>query len=57
MVHKPPFLPELSRKVDTSNLEDIGKEQSLPKKKTEGADQNQVFQDYTFARRETPKRE
>eukprot|EP00495_Collosphaeridae_sp_1-RS-2012_P006937 TRINITY_DN659_c0_g1_i3.p1 TRINITY_DN659_c0_g1~~TRINITY_DN659_c0_g1_i3.p1 ORF type:complete len:281 (-),score=42.43 TRINITY_DN659_c0_g1_i3:203-1045(-) len=59
MVHEPPFLPDLASKVDTSNFEDIERQQSLPKKhvKTEGADQNQVFPNYTFARRETPKRE
>jgi len=59
MVHKPPFLPDLTCKLDTSNFKDIDKQQSLPKKhvKTEGADQNQVFQDYTFARREKQTRE
>merc|ERR1711920_797148 len=58
MVHKPPFLPELASKVDTSNFDDFDTEESLPKKhvKTEGADQNKVFQDFTFARKEKPKR-
>jgi len=58
MVHSPPFQPDLSSKVDTSNFDDFDTEQSLPKKhvKTEGADQNKVFQDFTFARREKPKR-
>merc|ERR1719397_1990580 len=40
MVHKPPFQPDLSSKVDTSNFDDFDTEQSLPKKhvKTEGVD-------------------
>jgi len=58
MVHQPPFRPDLTSKVDTSNFDEFDTEQSLPKKhvKTEGADQNKVFQDFTFARREKPKR-
>jgi len=58
MVHEPPFLPDLSSKIDTSNFDNFDTEQSLPKKhvKTEGADQNKAFQDFTFARKEKPKR-
>jgi len=58
MVHKPPFLPDMSSKVDTSNFDDFDTEQSLPKKhvKTVGAEQNKVFKDFTFARREKPKK-
>jgi len=58
MVHKPPFAPKLKDKIDTSNFEDFEDEQSLPKKhvKTEGAKQNQVFQDFTFARRENKRK-
>jgi len=58
MVHKPPFPPVLSSKIDTSNFDDFDTSQSLPKKhvKTEGADQNKAFQDFTFARKEKPKK-
>jgi len=58
MVHKPPFLPDLSSKIDTSNFDDFENAQDLPEKhvKTEGADQNKAFQDFTFARKEKPKK-
>merc|ERR1719233_1983366 len=58
MTHKPPYVPTLASKIDTKNFDDFEMEQNLPKKhvKTAGANQNKVFQDFTFARREEKKR-
>jgi len=58
MTHKPPYVPTLASKIDTKNFDDFEMEQNLPKKhvKTAGANQNKVFQDFTFARREENKK-
>jgi len=58
MVHKPPYVPTLSSKIDTTNFDDFEIENNLPTKhvKTAGANQNKVFQDFTFARRDDNKK-
>merc|ERR1719233_181758 len=58
MVHKPPYVPSLSSEIDTNNFDDFQMEQNLPTKhvKTAGANQNKVFQDFTFARRDNNKK-
>jgi serine/threonine kinase 38 len=58
MVHKPPYVPNLSSKIDTNNFDDFEMENNLPTKhvKTAGAEQNKAFQDFTFARRDNNKK-
>lgn len=58
MMHKPPYVPSLTSKIDTKNFDDFQMEQNLPSKhvKTAGANQNKVFQDFTFARRDNNKK-
>jgi len=58
MVHKPPYVPTLTSKIDTKNFDDFEMEQNLPSKhvKTAGANQNKVFKDFTFARRDDNKK-
>jgi len=54
--HKPPFIPNLSSKFDTSNFDDFKVKGTLPSKhvKTPKLLVNQAFSDFTFSR--SPKR-
>jgi len=52
MLHKPPFIPKLTNKFDTSNFDEFKPTDSLPEKhkKNEALPQNQAFQGFTFNR-------
>jgi len=52
MVHKPPFIPKLTDKFDTSNFDEFKPMEDLPQKhkKNEALPQNQAFQGFTFDR-------
>merc|ERR1712060_845387 len=52
MGHKPPFIPKLTDKFDTSNFDDFKPQDALPAKhkKNEALPQNQAFQGFTFDR-------
>jgi len=52
MIHKPPFIPKLTDKFDTSNFDEFKPTDSLPAKhtKNEALPQNQAFQGFTFDR-------
>jgi len=52
MVHKPPFIPKLTDKFDTSNFDDFQPTDALPAKhrKNEALPENKAFQGFTFDR-------
>jgi len=56
MVHKPPFVPKLKNKFDTTNFDDFKQTEKLPEKhkKNEALNVNKAFQGFTFDR---PKKE
>jgi len=52
MVHKPPFIPKLADKFDTSAFDEFKPQDALPvkHKKNEALPQNQAFQGFTYDR-------
>jgi len=52
MMHKPPFIPKLTNKFDTSNFDDFKPTDALPAKhkKNEALPQNKAFEGFTFDR-------
>merc|ERR1719419_1919897 len=57
MVHRPPFVPKLADKFDTSNFDEFKPTEALPSKhkKDEKLPENQAFQGFTFDRPKAAK--